>query len=78
MQHPIPYKPLILLVFFILLFSLLYIRLKVPQGTGCIFEKTAQKSPPSKSKRLVRLSSPKGYRLFFLIFVLAKLFSAGF
>ncbi|PHD56241.1 hypothetical protein COF57_27970 [Bacillus wiedmannii] len=58
--------------------SLLYIGLKVPQGTGCIFEKTTQKSPPSESKKSVRLSSPKGYRLFFLILVLAKLFSAGF
>ncbi len=31
------YKPLILLTFFTLLFSLLYIELKVPQGTGRIF-----------------------------------------
>ncbi|CAI8811981.1 hypothetical protein EMIT019CA3_340012 [Bacillus pseudomycoides] len=52
--HPIPYKPLILLTFFTLLFSLLYIELKVPQGTGRIFEKITQKSPPSTSKsRLV-------------------------
>ena len=67
LQHPIPYKPLILLTFFTLLFSLLYIRLKVPQGTGRIFEKNTQKSPPSISKKSVRSSSPKGYRLFFLI-----------
>ena len=45
-----PYKPLILLTFFTLLFSLLYIGLKVPQGTGRIFEKNTQKSPPSTSK----------------------------
>jgi len=47
LQHPIPYKALILLVFFTFLFSLLYIGLKVPQGTGSIFEKNTQKSPPS-------------------------------
>ncbi|MGH1277404.1 hypothetical protein ACQVWA_29310, partial [Bacillus cereus] len=50
MQHPMSHKPLILLTFFIFLFSLLYIGLKVPQGTGRIFEKTIQKSPPSKSR----------------------------
>lgn len=38
------YKPLILLTFFTLLFSLLYIRLKVPQGTGSIFEQTTLKN----------------------------------
>ncbi|WP_218923118.1 hypothetical protein, partial [Bacillus wiedmannii] len=31
------YKPLILLTFFTFPFSLLYIRLKIPQGTGSIF-----------------------------------------
>lgn len=46
------YKPLILLDFFTLLFSLLYIGLKVPQGTGSIFEKNTQKSPPSESKKV--------------------------
>ena len=40
----------VLLTFFTLLFSLLYIGLKVPQGTGCIFEKNTQKSPPSQEK----------------------------
>jgi len=44
------YKPLLLLIFFTLLFSLLYIGLKVPQGTGRIFEKITQKSQPSTSK----------------------------
>ena len=38
------YKPLILLTFFTLLFSLLYIGLKVPQGTGSIFEQTQLKN----------------------------------
>jgi len=46
--HPTLVKPLILLTFFTLLFSLLYIGLKVPKGTGSIFEKNIQKSPPSE------------------------------
>ncbi len=44
------YKPLLLLTFCIFSISLLYIELKVPQGTGRIFEKTTQKSPPSELK----------------------------
>ncbi len=50
LQHPIPDKPLLLLVFWICSISLLYIGLKVPQGTGRIFEKNIQKSPPSELK----------------------------
>lgn len=38
------YKPLLLLTFFTLLFSLLYIGLKVPKGTGSIFEQRTLKN----------------------------------
>ncbi|PFN17801.1 hypothetical protein COJ69_28965 [Bacillus cereus] len=51
-----------------MLFSLLYIGLKVPQGTGRIFEKNIQKSPPSELKRKAIA--------FLFNSVLAKLFSA--
>ncbi|MDM5255870.1 hypothetical protein [Bacillus toyonensis] len=44
MQHPMPYKALILLGFVTLLFSLLYIGLKVPQGTGRIFFRFASEN----------------------------------
>ncbi|HFJ9265922.1 TPA: hypothetical protein ACGW47_005746, partial [Bacillus paranthracis] len=43
-SHPMSYKPLLLLDFFTFLFSLLYIELKVPQGTGRIFEQTTLKN----------------------------------
>ncbi|OTY60295.1 hypothetical protein BK748_07770 [Bacillus thuringiensis serovar graciosensis] len=62
---------------FVFLFSLLYIGLKVPQGTGCIFEKTIQKSPPSISKSRFVYPYLKAIAFLFDI-VLAKLFSAGF
>jgi len=49
------YKPLILLTFFTLLFSLLYIGLKVPQGTGSIFEQITLKNlhPQNQKGRFV-------------------------
>lgn len=46
------YKPLILLTFFTLLFSLLYIELKVPQGTGSIFEQTTLKNLHLHNKKV--------------------------
>jgi len=48
------YKPLILLDFFTLLFSLLYIWLKVPQGTGSIFEQKTLKNLHLHNKKAVR------------------------
>lgn len=45
------YKPLILLTFFTLLFSLLYIGLKVPQGTGSIFEQITLKNLHLQKKK---------------------------
>lgn len=71
------HKPLILLTFFILLFSLLYIGLKVPQGTGRIFEKTTQKSPPSKSKSRFVYPHLKAIAFFF-DFCPCKTFFGGF
>ncbi|OTY50346.1 hypothetical protein BK742_00030 [Bacillus thuringiensis serovar pingluonsis] len=68
-------KPLILLTFFIFPFSLLYIGLKVPQGTGSIFEKIAQKSPPLLEKS--RLVNPRlKSKTFLFSSILAKLFLA--
>ena len=76
-SHPTSHKPLVLLTSFTLLFSLLYIELKVPQGTGRIFEKITQKSPPSESKS--RFVNPHLKAIAFLFdSVLAKLFSAVF
>jgi len=75
--HPISYKPLLLLTFFTFLFSLLYIGLKVPKGTGSIFENFTQKSPPSELKS--RFVNPHLKAIAFLFnSVLAELFSAGF
>jgi len=72
------YKPLILLTFFILLFSLLYIGLKVPQGTGSIFEQITLKNLHLQEKKS-RFVNPHLKAIAFSFFpVLAELFSAGF
>ncbi|KAA0759013.1 hypothetical protein CN988_27225 [Bacillus thuringiensis] len=68
-------KPLILLTFFIFSISLLYIGLKVPQGTGSIFEKNTQKSPPLLEKS--RLVNPRlKSKTFLFSNILAELFLA--
>ncbi|AZR80779.1 hypothetical protein BtSCAC15_32295 (plasmid) [Bacillus thuringiensis] len=56
------------MTFFTFPFSLLYRGLKVPQGTGSIFENSTQKSPPSELKRKAIA--------FLFNSVLAKFFSA--
>lgn len=71
------YKPLILLTFFTLLFSLLYIRLKVPQGTGSIFEQITLKNLHLQKKSRFVNSHLKAIAFSFFS-VLAELFSAGF
>ncbi|WP_218936827.1 hypothetical protein, partial [Bacillus wiedmannii] len=71
--HPMSLKPLILLTFFIFSISLLYIGLKVPQGTGSIFEKNTQKSPPLLEKS--RLVNPRlKSKLFFFLTSLPNFF----
>uniref|UniRef100_UPI003F49AC81 hypothetical protein n=1 Tax=Bacillus multifaciens TaxID=3068506 RepID=UPI003F49AC81 len=47
-------------------------RLKVPQGTGSIFEQITLKNLHLHNKK------SKGISLYFFYYVLAKLFSAGF
>ncbi len=76
-QHPMSYKPLILLDFFILPISLLYIELKVPQGTGRILRNPLKISTLT-IKKSVRLSSPKDYCLFFLMLSLRNCFRRVF
>ncbi|WP_142312770.1 hypothetical protein, partial [Bacillus toyonensis] len=61
------------------LFSLLYIGLKVPQGTGSIFEQITLKNLHLQKKKS-RFVNPhlKAIAFSFFFSVLAELFSAGF